>query len=1050
MWRTAGKIRDFSRVALAFFSLLVVIDEATAQRLPLKNYTTTDGLPHNTINNIFSDSRGFLWFCTDEGLSRFDGYSFTNYTTDQGLPHLIVEDFLETRSGEFWIGTKAGLVKLDPKGTPMNRVVNARQAAGSASPMFTVVASDNNTMTVIKLLEGGDGTIWVGTLKGLFRLERSGGTIVLRPVEIGMPSDHPEQRFVSDLMEDRSGSLWVATPSGLYRRWPDGTSARYTKGDGLPDDHFHDLLIDHQGGLWAGTRNGGFFRFTADSTRKPPVIAAKYANWNQSSKWVFQLFETSGHRFWAGTTSGLVEFFPEGDRQGNQFREYTTRNGLLYHEITALGEDAGGNLWLGSYAGAMKLAREGFVTYDEQDGLASVGSIFGDKAGGVCFRAFLLGDERKSVFEGARLDPRRRSENYHQRYGRFDGQNFSWFLPREPRSRNFGWVVEGLTLQTHNGEWWLGTGEGLFRFPPSDDFSRIKDAHPLDVYQTKEGLGKFQQVFRLFEDSRGDVWASTVAGPSGLARWERATGTLHRDLASAPGLPSPATDLALSFGEDSFGNVWIGFSSGVARYRDGSFTFFDIKGPSGPIQDVYSDRSGRLWLASGLKGLVRVDDPSAEHPTFKNYTAAEGLSGNSVGVITEDLQGHLYLSTARGLDRFDPTSGGVKHFTTADGLATGRIVAAYRAANGSLWFGTTKGLSRFIPAADTPRQAPPVLIVNVYVAGVRQNISALGETNIAIQDLRADQNQLEIGFVGLSFAPGEVLQYQYRLGGGSSNWSAPTDQRTVNFANLAPGPYRFEVRAINSDGVTSSRPATIAFTVLRPIWQRWWFLSLAAFAVAGVAFMAYRYRVNRLVDLERVRTRIATDLHDDIGANLTRISLLSELAKQQRGNGNLLTSIAEIARESVSSMNDIVWAISPEHDRLLDLTRRMRQHAEEVFALQDIKLNFHAPAADSGTYLRASIRRDVLLIFKEAVNNAARHSQCTEVAIDFYSDHHVLRLQISDNGKGFEVSAQSNGHGLSSMERRATSLGGALTVNSRPGYGTTVHLNLPLPKASHI
>jgi signal transduction histidine kinase len=199
-----------------------------------------------------------------------------------------------------------------------------------------------------------------------------------------------------------------------------------------------------------------------------------------------------------------------------------------------------------------------------------------------------------------------------------------------------------------------------------------------------------------------------------------------------------------------------------------------------------------------------------------------------------------------------------------------------------------------------------------------------------------------------------------------------------------------------------------------------------------------------------VRTRIATDLHDDIGANLTRISLLSELAKQQRGNGNLLTSIAEIARESVSSMNDIVWAISPEHDRLLDLTRRMRQHAEEVFALQDIKLNFHAPAADSGTYLRASIRRDVLLIFKEAVNNAARHSQCTEVAIDFYSDHHVLRLQISDNGKGFEVSAQSNGHGLSSMERRATSLGGALTVNSRPGYGTTVHLNLPLPKASHI
>jgi signal transduction histidine kinase len=197
-----------------------------------------------------------------------------------------------------------------------------------------------------------------------------------------------------------------------------------------------------------------------------------------------------------------------------------------------------------------------------------------------------------------------------------------------------------------------------------------------------------------------------------------------------------------------------------------------------------------------------------------------------------------------------------------------------------------------------------------------------------------------------------------------------------------------------------------------------------------------------LLELERVRTRIATDLHDDIGSNLTRISLLSELAKQQSGNGKLLGSIAEIARESVSSMNDIVWAISPQHDRLTDLTRRMRQHAEEVFTLRDIRMEFNAPSSEADIQLPVGTRRDVLLIFKEAVNNAARHSGCTKAAIDFRCEHHTLCLQISDNGKGFETESENEGHGLRSMARRAEVLGGKLRIDSQPGEGTTVRFDL--------
>jgi signal transduction histidine kinase len=362
-----------------------------------------------------------------------------------------------------------------------------------------------------------------------------------------------------------------------------------------------------------------------------------------------------------------------------------------------------------------------------------------------------------------------------------------------------------------------------------------------------------------------------------------------------------------------------------------------------------------------------------------------------------------------------------------------------------LWFGTHKGLSRFAPAADPPvATPPPISIMAVLIAGERQPISVRGELAVSLPDLASDRNELQIDFVGLSFASGEVLRYQYRLEGADKDWGTPVDQRTVNYARLAPGRYRFLVRAVNSDGIFSATPAVITFNILRPFWQRWWFITLAAFAVSLAGYAFYRYRVARLVELERVRTRIATDLHDDIGSNLTRISLLSELAKQQAGNGKLLTSIADIARESVSSMNDIVWAISPRHDRLVDLTRRMRQHAEEVFALRDIDLEFNASTSDADMQLPVGTRRDVLLIFKEAVNNAARHSGCTRIVIEFRREHHALLLQISDNGRGFEIGAKSDGQGLRSLSRRAEAIGGKLEVNSRSAEGTTVRFDLPL------
>src|SRR5687767_3665240 len=637
------------RQVLGLSLLLLGVSPALgAQSLPIKTYAPADGLAHNRVNRIARDSRGFRWFCTAGGLSRFGGYSFANFGTEQGLPHSAVNDLLETRTGEYWVATDGGLVRFDPKGRPAARVVHENTAT-TPTPMFTVVGSDTENRpatAIIVLREGRDGTIWAGTKSGLYRLEHADGRLALRPVDVHMPNEFPEQRIIADVLEDARGSLWIAAPSGLYRRWPDGSAARYTKRDGLPDEYLQDLLEDHEGHLWVGGRVNGFYRIDVDATHREPLVDRRFTyapidRYGLPHPWVFQLFETSDQRFWVATAGGLVEFFPAGDDQ-HRFRSYTTRNGLSYSNITALNEDLGGNLWLGTNtAGAMKLTRGGFSGYGEQDGIHQVHAVFEDLAGHLCFRGRVLGDARTSVFEGAKLDPLRGDQAvYHTRLGCFDGQRFDWFKPIESYFGwvwGWGWVNAHVTLQAKSGEWWVGTGRGLYRFPPSDLFARLKTARPLAVYTPKDGLADWQ-VFRLFEDSRGSVWISTAGSvTNGLARWEPLDRRV-RDLSGAPGLPSLKDDRPRSFGEDRSGNVWIGFNSGLARYMQGSFTFLAASEglPPGAINSIYVDRSGRLWLASAGAGLVRVDNTGAERPTFVSYTTAQGLSSNISEVITED------------------------------------------------------------------------------------------------------------------------------------------------------------------------------------------------------------------------------------------------------------------------------------------------------------------------------------------------------------------------------------------------------------------------------
>lgn len=1060
-WRRIAR-----NVLLLVVLLLIPSLEALSQQLPIKTYTTADGLPHNRINRIVKDSRGFLWFCTNEGLARFDSYTFTRFNSAQGLPDSAVNDLLETQTGEYWVATDAGLVRFDPEGKPAARIA-AEAMSDKAPPMFSVVpvaGEDSAARGVTVVREGRDGTIWAGTDNGLYRVVRSNGVVSLRYVEVGFPNDNREQRLVADVLEDSRGSLWIAAPSGLYRRWPDGSAARYGRRDGLPNAYLQDVLEDHNGQLWAATLVGGFYRFAADSSHRPPVVDLAFTVPDLPTPWVFQLFETSAHRFWIATARGLVEFFPDGDERGRRFHAFSTRNGLSYFDVTALAEDAAGNLWLGTNAaGAMKLALNGLTAYGERDGLRQISQVFNDRAGNLCFRGLLLGDAQTSVFEGGRLDLVSTDQpGYYPRVGCFDGSHFTGFQPPGITPLGWGWVSEGLTLQTRRGEWFIGTGLGLYRFPAADGLDALRTSRPLAVYTTKDGLAT-SQVYRLFEDSRGDVWVSTIgSNGNGLARWDHLSPRLI-DMAGVPGLPSLKDTLPRAFGEDAEGNVWVGFDGQMARYHDGMFRLFTSSNgiPPGAIRDIHRDSAGRLWVASAQSGLIRVDHAATDRPTVVAYSIAHGLLSNDIEAVTEDLDGRIYAAGAHGVDRLAPATGHVEHFTTADGLAPGRFRSAFRDRSGVLWFGTTSGLARLAPIPDRPAAPPPALISGVRINGVPEPVSALGQQAVSFADFAPDQNQVQIDFVGLGFGSGDVLRYQYRLQGTDADWSAPSEQRSVIYGSLAPGRYTFRVRAVKSDGIVTAQPATMTFAILRPVWQRSWFVAIAALMSSMVIYTLYRYRVARILEMANMRTRIATDLHDDIGANLTRIALLSEVATRRRVHDpraaavsasalegeqedGPLNSIARIARESVSSMSDIVWAINPARETLLDLTRRMRQHADEIFTLRDIELHFDASDIRQELRLGVDVRRDLLLIFKESVNNSARHSRCTRVEVSFRVERSGLVLTIADNGTGFDASLESEGQGLRSMRRRAQRLHGMFDIASGTGPGTTVTLTVPL------
>jgi ligand-binding sensor domain-containing protein/anti-sigma regulatory factor (Ser/Thr protein kinase) len=1041
-------------------ALLCAAARARADQLPVRTYTTTDGLARDYVNQIVQDSHGFIWFCTSEGLSRFDGYRFTNYGTAQGLPSRMVYDLMETRGGAYWVSTGGGLVLFDPEALT-RRAADGTPASGR---LFTTVPFPAGARATIASIvyEDSGGRIWCGSEHGLFRLEGSPGEWRLELAE--RLTDNPELDTVRNLWGDARGTLWVATSEGFFRRDAEGRMTHFRTCEGQSLNPAQAVVADGRNHLWVGMGDG-LCEYASANARGPLDLLRIYKKADGLPGDTINTLEvTAEGELWVGVDGGLARFAPQAVG-GPQFVSYTTAEGLSDKNVVSLGEDDVGNIWVGTESGgAMKIARSGILSYGASDGLKQprINAFIEDNGG----RFFVYTPDGYNVI-----------------LNRLAGRSFEETRIALPPGVTMTWGWYQAAIEDREGDWWVPTMQGMRRYvAPARDSQSLAGLRLRHVYTKADGLCP-DYVFRTYEDSRGDIWFSTMGHVDCvLSRWDRAA---ERFVSYSPadGLLESSPS---AFAEDGAGNLWIGFyDGGLVRYRQGRFERFTAADgvPEGFIRGIFLDSKRRLWVATSAGGAARVDDPAAERPSFQTYTTREGLGSDQVTCVAEDLFGRIYLGTGRGLDRLDVPTGRFKHYTTADGLASNFVNVCTADRDGSIWAGTLRGLSRLSPLQERARPAPPILVTALRVGGEAFPVSELGAREVAGLTLEANRNQLQIEFVGLDYAAGDVPRYQYRLEGADADWSAPSEERSVNFANLAPGSYRFMVRALNADGATSARPAAVSFRVMPPFWRRWWFVLTLTLVVIAVALLVWRMvaarrrereradaalrraKEERLAELERVRKRIATDLHDDIGASLTQITVLSEVARQTLSREGFtseqLGQISAVSNELVEAMSDIVWAINPKKDHLSDLVHRMRRFASDVFTARGLAFGFNAPDSTRDMQLGASVRREVFLIYKESVNNVLKHSNASRVEIEFSLEGGRLELSIRDDGRGFdpvdsvtlsgeyEPTDGTGGNGLYSMRRRASEMGGRYDVRSKQGHGTTVTLNLPVGATVH-
>jgi signal transduction histidine kinase/streptogramin lyase len=977
---------------------------ATTPNYITRVWTTDDGLPDSRVTDVIQSHDGYLWLGTRSGLARFDGVRFTIFNggnaPEMQSPH--VTSLFESSDGVIWIGHETGELTVYRNGKFHTVSVKAAWHGGKIGAIIADPAGDVWLLNVFGEL--------VRVKDGLF-----------------IPSPQGKMAHLITLATVPGSGIWIQRDDevselkeGQLRpvRFYGFAGSRYIQGIGASRD----------GGLWvmAGSRilkwKGG--RWTGDFGPAP---------WGRAPVQIV-LEMKDGHLVVATSDHGLYLVFP-----GQGSLQLCHANGFLDDWITSLYEDREDNLWVGTGNSGLALLRAGNVTTlnppDHWQGHAVLsvttspdGALWIGTEGAGLYR-FLDGNWTNfDLTSGLRhlyvwsvvLDTQGNTLA-----GTWGGSVFEWNGSRFellPELKDFSAPVPALLVTTNEGVL-IGTGIGLMRYEPGKItwLAREPELHLPDVRT-------------VVEAPDGTLWFGMSGG--GLGRLQQ--GVL-RQFRRSDGLLS---DFVRCLHLASDGTLWIGTFNGLNRLKDGRFVAI---------------------------------------------TKEQGLQNDIICAIEDDGRGYFWISSHGGILRVSQAElnrcadGQIKQlhcltYGLSDGLPTlecsgGFQPASCRTEDGRLWFPTSRGLVAVDPDnVRTNTLVPPVVIERLLVDDQVVREGAAPESPLRIAPGR---HRYEFQFTGLSFEAPEKVRFRYRLEGVETEWVDVQSPRRAYYSHISPGNYRFRVQACNNDGFWNEQGATLAFTVEPAFWQTWWFrtsgMAMIALAGGGIVWLDARRRTRRKLErlerqqaVERERARIARDIHDDLGAGLTRVSLLSESVSAEEVSppqaAEALGGIFLATREMTQAMDEIVWAVNPQHDTLDSLATYLGKYAQDFLEGTGLRCRLDMSVQLPNWRLEAEVRHNLFLAFKESLTNALRHAGATEVRISLTTKTHAFTIVVEDNGRGFsqepmrnapDISGSSAGrNGLANMRHRLQQIGGQCEIQSAIGKGTRLEFLVPVNPAT--
>jgi ligand-binding sensor domain-containing protein/signal transduction histidine kinase len=957
------------------------------------SWKTDEGLPQSSVTSILQTRDSYLWLGTFGGLVRFDGVRFISFhpNNTEKMPSGRILSLFEDREGTLWAGTEEGhLIRF----------------AGGDVNSFELPNRGTASKYIRDFAETADGSLWIHTaenqlirgLNGQFSLCSSNWTLTGREVH--------------SIETDAAGQLWVGTEKELAA-WEGGTFK--TGWDCTSESNFHvDLLsVSRRGGLWVAG-NGHLRKFENNAW------ASDYGAFPWSKGVLTCMLEDRRGRLWAGTYgSGLFRF-----DTNCEVLQIAHEEGLPGNLVRSLREDREGNLWVGT----------------EGNGLARLKpSIF--RSFGKAQVLTVTEGQDGELWIGTNGEGIDRLKNGRVRH----------YGPNEGLTNECVWSV----LQDRNKTLWAGTwGGGLFKL----------EADKFAPFVSPAECGPV--VCGLYEDSRGGLWLGQPWNEPQITRLLDGKPTVFP-------IPAPQARVdARAIIEDRAGNIWVGTrGDGLYRLTQGQCTRFTRQDGlnSDGILSLYQDAEGVLWIGTG-RGLNRMQGHK-----FASFTTRDGLADDVICFMTEDNRGQFWFGSGGGvfrvskeeLNRYTAGSSEKLHcfaYTKADGLpslecSSGCQPAGCKTRDGRLWFPTVNGLAMVDPESVPFNPLPPsVVIEEVMIEGEARNMLGLPAAhNNPADRLRAaagvksgvlrippGKQRFEFHFTGLSFTAPEKVKFKYRLEGLENEWVEAGARRSALYSYLQPGNYEFRVLACNNDGVWNELGASLALIVLPHFWQTLWFRLVVIAGGLLLLAAAYELRLASERRLNRLRLRIARDLHDEVGSNLGSISLLSEvMPKSTAGSPEEVSEIRRIAVQTIESLRDIVWFLDPASDKLAEMILRMKEVSRAM--LPAVPFEFETAGGEAPVVPSLEFRRNIFPIFKEILHNIAKHARARRVNISVTVTPRNFLLRVRDDGIGFEEARVRKGNGLKNLRRRVGDLKGKIDFQTAPGAGTTVVVSLPIP-----